>query len=210
MGASVFASSDAPTTRRLGEIIETTTVGFWTECDAIDGSPPLGAVVCTSCRNGDEVVAIVSLAMTAGIDETRRAVRRGSTDVQDEAVYERHPELGHVLRTVFQAIPVGYRREGRFRPLLPPVPPPLHFSVAEAGRHDVMELALDPRHLSLLLQNRESVPVDQLVIAHIRLVQEMLPEDPFWSERAAREIARLLRHDYDRLLPILEQIDPDA
>jgi hypothetical protein len=206
----VSALSKVPGTRRLGEVIETNTLGFWAECDEIDGSPPLGAVVCTHCRNGDEVVAIVSLSMTAGVDETRRAIRRGSTDIQNEAVYERHPELGHVLRTVFQAIPVGYRREGRFRPLLPPVPPPLHFSVSEAERRDIAELARDPRHLSLLLQNRENVPVDQLVIAHVRLVQETLQEEPAWSERAAREIARLLRHDYARLLPILEQIDPEA
>jgi hypothetical protein len=205
------SGSSNPKLDRLGEIIETSTSGYWVECDQVDRPPPLGAVVRVACRNGDDVFAVVATTMTAGIDETRRAVRRGSPEVQDEAIYQRHPELGVILRTVFEAVPIGYRRDGRFRALLPPTPPPLHYSVCGASDSEIERLTRDPRYLSLLVDRNDSLIGDQLVIAHVRQVDERfaVPDDG-WRERAARALADHLRGDYRRLIRILEQIEPES
>ncbi|MBX6341930.1 MAG: hypothetical protein IRY97_05685, partial [Thermomicrobiaceae bacterium] len=116
---------------RLGEVIETSTVRIWVESDRLHELPPLGAVVGTSSQRGHRIYAIVSYAQTAGIDETRRAIRRGSAEVRDEEVYRRHPELAHLLRSSFEAIPVAYRESAAagVRYLLPPLPPALHYTV---------------------------------------------------------------------------------
>ena len=45
-------------------------------------------------------------------------------------------------------------------------------------------------------------------MAHLRAVYAQRGEDVDWLERAAREVARIYKQDYERLLPILEAIEP--
>ena len=202
------ASSNGRVPSRLGEVIETSTVRFWVESDRLHELPPLGSVVRVTLPNGDEVFAVVAFGQTSGIDETRRAIRRGSDEVRDDEVYRRHPELAQILRTTFEALPVAYRRGGVVRRTLPPLPPPLHYSVEEVGRDELTELTDDPRYLSLLAGIQSEVPADQLVAAHVREVYGARGGDVLWLEGAAREVARLFKDDFDRLVPILEAIEP--
>ncbi|HET7035411.1 MAG TPA: hypothetical protein VFI42_07000 [Thermomicrobiaceae bacterium] len=194
--------------QRLGEIIETSTVRIWVESDRLHELPPLGAVVTAAGGSGDLVFAVVSFGVTAGVDATRRAVRRGSDEVRDEEIYRRHPELKQILRTTFEAAPVAFKRDGRIVRIVPPLPPPLHYSVELASGADLCALTDDPQYLSQLTGYRGEVPVEQLIVAHLRAVYAQRTEDVDWLERAAREVARIYKQDYERLLPILEAIEP--
>lgn len=202
------ASSNGRERSRLGEVIETSTVGIWVESDHLHELPPLGSVVQVGTRNNDTIFAIVSFGETAGMDSTRRAIRRGSDDVRDLDVYNRHPELSQILRTTFQAVPVAYQRAGEIHRLLPPLPPPLHYSVEGVDRHTLCALTDDPIYLTSLVHYSGEVPADQLIAAHVRTVRDERGGDTKWVDRAAQEIARMFKRDYARLLPILTAMDP--
>jgi hypothetical protein len=47
-----------------------------------------------------------------------------------------------------------------------------------------------------------------LLAAHIRAVTVARGNDEDWRIAAGRQVARLLKRDYDRLLTVLEAIDP--
>lgn len=201
-------SSEEPGSARLGEVIETSTVRVLVESDHLHELPALGAVVSVSIPSGDPILAVVSFGETAGIDTTRRAIRRGSDEVRDGEVYRRHPELTQILRTTFEARPVAYWRRGAISQTLPPLPPPLHYSVRMVTDGELHALTDVPRYLSTLAAVQGDVPVDQLMVAHLRWVSDNRPDGPAWLEYAAKEVARIFKDDYDRLVPLLEALDP--
>jgi len=63
-------------------------------------------------------------------------------------------------------------------------------------------------YLRLLLSAPGEVPSEQLLAAHVRETHRQRGEDREWLERAAREIAALLKHDYERLMTVLYAIEP--
>jgi hypothetical protein len=194
---------------RIGEIIETSTVGFWAESSALHDLPPLGALVSVGVPDIGVLYGVVAFGQTAGIDEGRKAVRRGTDDVFDGAIYDRHPELTRILRTTFRVVTIGYTGpDGRPRHHLPPAPPPLHYSVSRCDRTMVVRFTDDPRYFSILSASEGEVAPEQLLAAHIRAVYADRGHDQGWLEGAGRQVARLLKRDYDRLLTVLEAIDP--
>jgi hypothetical protein len=204
MRANVDDSSD----RRYGEVIETSSARIWVECDQLNDLPPLGAVTKVVAESGDTIFAVVAYSETTGIDATRRAVRRGSNEVRDAAVYRQHPELHRVLRSTFEAVPVAFQREGQIVYVVPPIPPPLHYSVERVTAEQIAGLTDRFDYFSTLARYHGDVAAEQIVISHVRAVFDARRGDREWLERAAGEISRLYANEYDRLLPILEAIDP--
>jgi hypothetical protein len=199
-----------PSADRIGEIIETSTVGFVAECDELHRLPPLGSLVRVRGAHDEKLYAVVTYGETGSIDPGRRVVRRGSAELRDQAIYQQNPELRHVLRSIFTAAAIAYRREGRLWHLLPPLPPPLHYSVERVPITEVREVTDQTRYFAILAQYRGEVAADQLLAAHARHLYEMRGGDRDWLERAARELARIFKHEYDRLVPLLEALDPDV
>ncbi|CAN5764375.1 hypothetical protein BH23CHL2_BH23CHL2_01630 [soil metagenome] len=209
----MVASSNQPanpqTKLRHGEVIETSTIGFLAESDRLHRLPQLGELVRAAINDNSVAFAVVSFGETSAIDSGRRAVRRGSPDGNDRDVYDRHPELDHVLRTVFRAAAVGYESNGGIRHSLPPLPVPLHFGVQPCTPDEVRRFCSRPDYLSSLLAFHGDVGSEQLVAAHLRWADEALDDGHAWLRDACRLLARLMRQDYDRLVLILETVDPD-
>ncbi|WP_152412671.1 hypothetical protein [Nitrolancea hollandica] len=203
-------SSNGRVPQRVGEVIETSTARIWVQSDELHVLPPLGSLVRVATKAGDPIFAVVSFGETGGIDAGRRSIRRGSAEVRDQEVYERHPELDRILRSTFEAVPVAYRQGRTIRHLLPPLPPPLHYSVAEVEPDDLHAVTDDPRYLSILAHYHGDIPAEQLIAAHVRVMFEARGRDAVWLEHAANEISRLFKRDYDQLLSILEAIDPGS
>jgi hypothetical protein len=198
---------------RIGEVIATSTVEFTAQSHDLHALPPLGSLVQVAAARGAgaaEIVAVVAYGETGGIDAGRRPVRRGSDEVFDDEIYREHPELRHVLRTTFRARVVGFVEGGRPRRYLPPMPPPLHFSVRACSPAAVRAFTDDLLYLRALLSADGPVSPEQLLAAHIRAAYLARGEDAPWLEAAGREVARLLKDDYDRLLTVLQSIDPAA
>jgi hypothetical protein len=205
MRANVDDSSEP---RRWGEVIETSSARIWVECDWLNDLPPLGALTQVVFDTGDTIFAVVAYSETTGIDSTRRAVRRGSNDVRDAAVYRQHPELNRVLRSTFEALPIAFEQDGRIVYVVPPVPPPLHYSVERVTAVQLTRLTDRFDYFSTLARYQGDVAAEQIVISHVRAAFAERGDDREWLERAAGEISRLYANEYDRLLPILEAIDP--
>lgn len=207
MRANVDDSSENER-RRYGEVIETSSARIWVECDQLNDLPPLGTLTQVDAESGETIFAVVAFSETTGIDSTRRAVRRGSNDVRDAAVYQQHPELNRVLRSTFEAVPIAFEREGRIVYVVPPVPPPLHYSVEQVATVRLSQLTDRLDYLATLARYQGDIAPEQIVISHVRAIYDARERDREWLDRAAGEISHLYSNEYDRLLPILEEIDP--
>ena len=135
-------------------------------------------------------------------------MRRSTEQVYDEAIYDEHPELKHTLRTEFSVLLVGCVEDGAIRQHLPAQPPPLHYSVHECTEEEVRTFSERLYYLRLLLSASGEVPSEQFLAAHVRQAYRQRGQDREWLERAAREIAALLKHDYERLMTVLYAIEP--
>lgn len=210
MAANVVVSSNPTTSVRLGEVIETSTTGFLAESDQLHRLPELGALTCVGgLDNSRAYYGVVSHGATGGLDTSRKAVRRGGDHLADAAIYDRHPELELVLRTVFHVAVIGYRDGPGFRHALPSLPVPLHYSVHGCDPATIAAFCANPRYFASLLSFRGEIMPEQLVAAHLRWVDSQLNDNHAWLADATRRLARLMKRDYDRLATILESIAPD-
>jgi hypothetical protein len=193
---------------RIGEIVETCSMHFVGEGYDLHRPPALGRLVKVEVGPGSRIYAVVSYGQTSGLEPGRRAIRRGTDEVYDEAIYREHPELRRTLRTVFQALLVGWEDGPRLRQQLPPQPPPLHFSVRECDPAEVTRFSDGLYYLRLLLSATTDTPALHLIVAHITETYRLRGDDRDWLERAARELAVLLKHDHEALMGILYAIEP--
>ena len=192
---------------RIGEIVETETSRFVAESFELHRPPALGQLVYATGDGNMHLYAVVCYGTTASPDPGRRAVRRSTGEVFDQAVYDEHPQLELMLRTEFTARLVGYADETRVRHYLPPQPPPLHYSVYTCTAQEVARFTERLTYLRLLLEVPE-MAAEQLLAAHIREIYGLRGDDQDWLSSAAREVAGLLKSDYERLMTVLYAIEP--
>lgn len=193
---------------RIGEIIETGTTLFVAESFTLHQPPALGRLVYVQNASA-QTYGVVCHGATASPDPGRRAVRRSTDGVYDEAIYHEHPQLERTLHTEFTVRLVGYSQNDVIYRYLPPTPPPLHFSVLDCDVAQVRAFTDKLTYLRLLLQASE-IPPDQLLAAHIRQAYRARGDDQPWLAGAARLIAGLLKSDYDQLMTVLYGIAPQG
>jgi len=194
---------------RIGEVIETGSAGFVAASFELNRPPELGSLVKVEVDEDGRVYGVVSYGMTAGLDPGRRAVRRSSEGVYDAAIYRENPQLRQLLRTEFSVVLVGWAHHGSAWQQLPPQPPPLHYSVQGCTPHEVRVFSDHLLYLRLLLSAGAQLPGEQLLAAHLRHVYQARGQDRTWLELAAREVASLLKQDTERLLVVLQGIEPE-
>jgi len=192
---------------RIGEIVETCSVSFTAQGE-LHQPPPLGSLVKTQLESDVQLYAVVSFAQTTGLEPGRPAIRRSTDDVYDGAIYQEHPELRRTLRTVFQAVLVGWQDGSRIYRHLPPQPPSLHYSVRTCDPQEVKSFTDGLCYFRLLLATTADLPAPLLVAAHVNQTYRARGQDRAWLESAARELATLLKNDHDTLMSILYAIDP--
>jgi hypothetical protein len=209
MEASVAALSSPPQVIRYGEVIETSTTRVTAECDVLHILPELGSLVRIDGMAGQpSTYGVVSFGATGGLDSSRRAVRRGGPGVSDQAVYQKHPELGLVLRTTFEVAVIGFGDSGRFHHYLPALPAQLHFSVRSCAAVEVHSFCNQPQYLSSLLSYRGELSPEQLLASHLRWVDRTIDDGHRWLKDTTRRLARLMKRDYDTLATLLHAIEP--
>src|SRR5688572_1304985 len=194
---------------RLGEVIATSTTRFEAQCVRLHEAPDLGSLVRVQASDGLTVFGIVAGALTDGVDSGVRPVPRGRDGAEDADVFLAHPDLVHVLRTCVQCLVVGYREWSVVWRHLPPRPAPIHYSVASCDDQELLEFTSTLEYFRMVLEVRDA-PADEVLAAHVRLAAEARLREPRtletpydFSVRAGRELARVLRDDHQRLLPLL-------
>ena len=194
---------------RIGEIIETETTLFVAESFTLHRPPALGQLVGVETGDGAQIYGVVCYGTTASPDPGRRAVRRSTDGVYDDEIYREHPQLQLTLRTEFTARLVGYTQGERIHHYLPPQPPALHYSVRTCALEQAIAFTERLTYLRLLLDAAEIAP-EHLLAAHIRQMYRVRGDDDAWLAAAAREVAGLLKSDYERLMTVLYGIEPSS
>jgi hypothetical protein len=199
--------------QRIGEVIESTTTGFTAGAYELLAAPPFGALVRAQARAEDmSVYGLVYDIRTGSKEPGGRALVRGRTysgrELYDAEIYQEHPDLAEVLQTEFSAITVGFVRGGRTFQYLPPQPPPVHYSVYECPDAELAHFTQATDFFRTLLFAYQ-IPSDELLAAIIRAAGRARGDgERDYLVHAGREVASLLKDDYDRLTAILRRIRP--
>ncbi|NWG22000.1 MAG: hypothetical protein HXY39_16965 [Chloroflexi bacterium] len=197
---------------RIAEVIESTSTGFTAGAYELLAAPPFGALVRAQARaEGMAIYGLVYDIRTGSKEPGGRALVRGRTyagrELYDAEIYHEHPDLAEVLQTEFSAITVGFVADGRIYQYLPPQPPPVHYSVYECVPEEVARFSQATDFFRTVLFAYQ-IPGDEVLAAAIRAAARAHRDDRAFLVRAGREVATLLKDDYDRLTAILRRIRP--
>ncbi|MBC8163236.1 MAG: hypothetical protein H7Z42_18665 [Roseiflexaceae bacterium] len=200
--------------QRIGEIIESTTTRFTAGAYELLAAPPFGALVRAQAREpGAAVYGLVYEIRTGSKEPGGRASVRGRTytgrELYDEEIYAEHPDLAEVLQTEFSAITVGFLTGDQLYQYLPPQPPPVHYSVYPCDEAELLRFTEHSDFFRAVLFSFQ-VPGDEALAAVVRAAARARAphDDRAYLVRAGREIAALLKDDYDRLQAIVRRIRP--
>lgn len=191
----------------IGEIIETSTLHFVAESQELHRPPALGELVKVQTDGADYCYGVVTYGTTSSPDAGRRVVRRATGEVRDEAIYDQHPQLSRLLQTTFRAKLVGWCEHDRILQSIPPTPPPLHHTVYSCPGDIGRFVERGFYYFRLLLDDSGEVPAEHILAAHVRYAYEKQERNEVWLQRAAREIASLLKNDHERLMSVLYALD---
>lgn len=189
--------------QRIGEVVESNTTEFVTQCYELYGSPALGSLV--KAGEIEVVYGIVSYSSTSGLDPSRRSVARGQNLETEREVYESNPQLSRLLSTEFSCITVGYGDSSGITTYLPPAPPKLHSFVNNCDQKEVSSFVGSMGFMNSIL--RLNYPqCDDIVAAFVRFACATLPDLVELKMQAAKQIANLVGNDTRRLEGILRRI----
>ncbi len=199
--------------KRIGEIIEASTTSFTAGAYELLEAPPFGALVRAQSRaESMAVYGLVYEIRTGSKELGGRALVRGRTysgrELYDAEIYHEHPDLAEVLQTEFSAITVGFIEDGQIHQYLPPHPPPVHYSVYPCAGEELVHFSESSDFFRTLMYASQ-IPSDELLAAAIRAAARARSgKERDYLVRAGREVASLLKDDYDRLTAILRRIRP--
>ncbi len=206
----------------IGEIIEASTSEFTAESFMLHAPPRFGSFVKIPLDTTEGPVAdlddpfappavhpaifAVVYSATTTSTETGKQPRAYWKD-EDELAREQ-PQLAEwLLMTKFQAAIVGYAQNGSIHQYLPPMPPKIHTQVFECSADEIALLTHRMDFLRTLVGFRNA-PSDEMVAACIRESFAARGGDSEFLVNAGKELANLLKDDYERLHAIVRRIVP--
>ena len=196
--------SMAGQSERVAEVVEAASAAFIAQCYALDGAPPLGALV----RTGDPPTYGVVCNIESGpLDAGRRVTARGHGEDSEEALYRSNPQLERLLVTRLEARIVGYDREGATRQGLPSLPPRLHAFVYVCTPEEVRAFTRSFDFIHLLAA--VSPPTgDEVVTACLRRAASVQPDPEAFLVAAGQALAGEMADDMGRLSVVLRGLRP--
>lgn len=191
----------------IGRILRAATQGFAVGCRATQLEiPAFGGLVKVEPLNGQET--IYGLIYNINVDDDPLVQRLVLADNPKPSVIEdqRH---NRVLPIEMSVIAIGYERDGVIRQGFPPRPPlNLDPVVMVRDQDEITRFTDKLSYLRLILRAaNENVPVDQLLVAHIRDVYRLRGDDAAWALGVIEEVIELLRANYETLMPTLEALN---
>lgn len=189
----------------IGEVIGSSNTEFIAQSHLLYESPAFGAFVRVDGRD-ETVYGVVFAAYTHSLEPNRLAVAYHRSELELRA---EQPQIFELLKTKFEAAIVAYRGKEVVRAHLPPKPPRIHAFVYPLPAVEVKRVTADLGFLRLLLAGAKvpnRAPADELVAAALRQAVEAHGGDRGFLVRAGKELARLLKDDYDTLSSILRRV----
>lgn len=186
----------------IAEVIESSTTEFAAQTRALHDAPPFGAFIKTTAPGVS--MALVYHISTGSMDISRRPIAYGKTE---EELKLEQPQIFELLRTELKAKIVGYLEDGQIRQLLPPQPPKLHSFVYPCTPAEIQQFTQRFEYFRTLLGLGGTLADELLIAAVQQTCQSCAAETARQTMvRVGKELARLLRDDYDRLESILRRL----
>ena len=193
----------------IGRVLRASTAGFAVGSQVNQLSlPGLGCLV-KAVRDDSE--AVFGLISDIHIDDDQLVQRLVMADNPPRSIIEDQRQ-NRMLPVEMTIITLGYSQNGRLQYGLPPRPPlnldPVHLCVDEdeVCRFTAVTERGTLGYFRLITRAQSTVPLDQLLVAHVRDVYAKRGEDGAWLNTAVQEIIDLLRTDYEALMPTLEAL----
>ena len=150
--------------------------------------------------------AIYGVVHSASTVSTESGRRPRAYWKDEEQLTREQPELGGwLLLTDFRAIIVGYGHNGSIRQYLPPQPPKMHTFVYPCTSEEIRLLTSRMDFLRTLA-DFHNAPADEVVAACVREAAAAYEDDIEFLVRTGKELANLLKDDYDRLRAIMRRV----
>ena len=162
-----------------------------------------GGDIDTSTTLQPAIFAVVYSATTTSTETGKQP--RAYWKAEDELAREQ-PQLAEwLLMTKFQAVIVGYAHGNSIRQYLPSLPPRIHTQVFECNAEEIARFT-DRTDFLRTLVGFHNAPCDEMVAACIREALAARNGDRDFIVNAGKELASLLRDDYERLRAIVRRI----
>ncbi len=203
----------------VAEIIEASTTQFRAECRTVHEPPPLGSFVkvyppggagspeidpfSPSLAQDGVVFGLVIEAVTGSLDPNRRPAAFG---LDEDSLRLEQPQITELLSTTFTARLVGHIASGRAAAYLPDKPPMLHSRVFPCAEAEVRAVTDRLDYVRSVLDAPDRYAVDEVIAASLRAACTARAGDREYLIRAGKELALMLRDDYDRLQGILRRL----
>jgi hypothetical protein len=196
---------------RVGEVIEACTTDFVAQCYELYQSPALGSLVKTRGDSQEDIYGVVHNALTTGVEPGRRPIARGRDEANEDEIYRASPQLLKLLRSDFNVLVIGFRKDNRVFQYLPPKPARIHSFVHMCTPEEVKQFSGSFDFLNILLKSRLDIPVEELVGSVLRQMSQVqgVKKQSFMVS-AGKELAALLSADYGQLKAILKGLKYDA
>ncbi|MFZ0546121.1 MAG: hypothetical protein WAM60_11815 [Candidatus Promineifilaceae bacterium] len=190
----------------IGRVLRASTAGFAVGCRVNQlALPSFGSLVKAQPVEARE--SIYGLIYDMHIDDDPLVRRLVLAEEPRQSVIE-DQRSNRLLPIEMSVLSVGYSLNGIISRGLPPRPPlnldPVFLCVEQ---DEVRQFTESPHYLRLILRNVGGpVPVDQLLVAHVKQSYEQRGRDTAWAMQTVGELIELLRNNYDLLIPTLEAI----
>jgi hypothetical protein len=187
--------------QEIGRVLRANTAGFAIGCRVSQLSmPSFGSLVKAQPVEARE--SIYGLIYDIHIDDDHLIRRLVLAEEPRQSVIE-DQRNNRLLPIEMSVLSIGYRRNGTLSHGLPPRPPlnldPVFLCLEPA---ELKQFTDKPGYLRLILRAvGGQVPVDQLLVAHIRHCFEQRGQDTAWAMQTIEELIELLRSNYDLLIP---------
>jgi len=191
--------------QRVAEVIEASSAEFTAQCYKLDQSPPLGSLVKTQDKLG-EIYGVVYNIETHSLEPGRRVVARGENLEAEEEIFAANPQLSRLLTTDFRVLVVGHVEGKSWHHYLPPKPASIHSFVYTCQLEEVRAFTRSLDFLSLIVNARIPVPVDEVTGACLRYASQAHQDPNAFLVKAGKELACMLSGDVQRLNSLLKRL----
>jgi len=197
---------NTPVALDIGRVLRASTVGFVVGCRVSQLSvPAFGSLV--KARPVSEGESVYGLIYNMHIDDdplVRRLVL--AEDPNEELINDQR--RNRMLPVEMSVLAIGFQVGSEIRHGLPPRPP-LNLDPVQLcdDQEEITRFTNQLGYLRLILRAADSsVPVDQLLVAHVVSTYELRGHDKAWVMRVVTELIELLRSNYEMLIPTLEAL----
>lgn len=197
-----MAGTDDLMSRRVGEVVEATSVSFVVQSYRLYGAPPLGALVRT---DSPSICGVVCRVVTEPLDSGRPVLARGEAAATEDEVFRNNPQLTRLLTSRFDVLVAGFWEEGAVHQSLPPFPPRVHAFVYSCCQTEIAQFTARLDFLHLLL-NSGTPAGDEVIAACLGAAAAGRGDGREFRLRAGKALAAELAGDVPRLSAVLRRL----